>query len=200
VDPELLLDDLPAEARTLIDESERELTAIRDRTERETDEIRARADRAVADANARSQEELRAVQRRLLERLKPMQDAYAKKGKLDEALSIRDRIRGLKAALAQTLPDPGALSRLPPRPVGTQLLIETTGNAEGIVWGTDVYTHDSQIAAAAVHAGVLRDGERGIVRVTYVDTLNVAFTGSQRNGVWSESWGAWPVGFRVERP
>ena len=44
MDPDLLLDDLPAEARALIDETERELTALRDRAERQADEIRARAD------------------------------------------------------------------------------------------------------------------------------------------------------------
>jgi hypothetical protein len=199
MDPDLLLDDLPAEARTLLDEAEREMQELRDQAERQTDEVRARADRAVAEINARADDEVRLRRRELLNRLKPLQDSYAKKGKLDEALAIRDRIRGLKASLLQAQPDPGTLSTLPPQPPGTQVLFDVIGSNGGVVWGSDVYTHDSDLATAAVHAGVLLDGERGIVRVTYTDTLNVAFTGSARNGVWSEDFGPWPVGFRVDR-
>ncbi len=197
MDPDLILDDLPAEARALLDEAEREVQEIRGQAERQADEIRARADRAVAEINARADQEVRVRQRSLLECLKPLQDGYAKKGKLDEALAIRDRIRGVKASLLQAQPDPGSLSSLPPQPSGTQVLFEVIGSSGGIVWGSDVYTHDSDLATAAVHAGVLREGERGIVRVIYTDTLNVAFTGAPRNGVWSEDFGPWPVGFGV---
>jgi hypothetical protein len=199
MDPDLLLDDLPAEARTLIDEAERDVQEIRDQAERQADEVRARAARAEAEIDARAADEVRVRQRGLLDRLKPLQDGYAKKGKLDEALAIRERIRGLKAVLLQAQPDPGALSSLPAQPPGTQVLFDVIGSTAGIVWGSDVYTHDSDLATAAVHCGILRDGERGIVRVTYTDTLNVAFTGSPRNGVWSEDFGPWPVGFRVDR-
>ena len=31
------------------------------------------------------------------------------------------------------------------------------------------------------------------------EPLNVNFTGTERNGVWSESFGPWPVGYRIER-
>jgi hypothetical protein len=199
MDPDLILDDLPAEARTMINETEAELIEVRAAAEQQTDEIRVRADRAIAEVNARTAEEVRRRQRRLLERLRPLQDSYAKKGKLDEALAIRERIRSLKGELLHAAEDPGTLSGLPQQPAGTQLLFNVIGNSDGMVWGSDVYTHDSELSAAAVHAGALRDGERGIVRVTYVDTLNVAFTGSQRNGVWSEAYGPWPAGFRVER-
>jgi hypothetical protein len=199
MDPDLLLDDLPAEARTLLDEADRDCQEIRDQAERQADEVRARADHTVAEINARAAEQVRLRQRALLDRLKPLQDSHAKKGKLDEALAIRERIRGLKASLLQAQPDPGSLAVLPPQPPGTHVLFDVTGSSDGVVWGTDVYTHDSDLAAAAVHAGVLRDGERGIVRVIYTDTLNVAFTGSPRNGVWSEDFGPWPVGYRVER-
>ncbi len=33
-----------------------------------------------------------------------------------------------------------------------------TGAAEGQVWGTDTYTRDSSLGAAAVHAGLLKPG------------------------------------------
>ena len=99
----------------------------------------------------------------------------------------------------QALPDPGNLSSYTSPTIGSSLLFDVTGDSDGIVWGTDVYTNDSTLATVAVHAGVLKDGQRGLVRVTWVDTLNVAFTGSERNGVWSEAYGPWPVGYRLSR-
>ncbi len=200
MDPDLLsLDDLPADARDLIDAAEGDEIAVRDRAERQSDEIRARADRAVGELQARADEEVRARQQRLLAELKPLQDRYAREGKLDEALAIRERVRGLKASLLRAEPDPGSLTHLDnPRP-GSSLLFDVTGSSDGMVWGSDVYTADSTLAAAAVHAGALLPGERGVIRVTFVDTLNVAFIGSERNGVWSESFGPYPIGYRVGR-
>src|SRR6516164_7463459 len=122
MDPDLILDDLPAEARTMINETEAELIEVRAAAEQQTDEIRVRADRAIAEVNARTAEEVRRRQRRLLERLRPLQDSYAKKGKLDEALAIRERIRSLKGELLHAAEDPGTLSGLPQQPAGTQLL------------------------------------------------------------------------------
>lgn len=195
----LSLDDLPADARRLIDEAEREIIIIRDRAERQVDEVRLRADRAVADIQARADEEVQLRQRALLGQLRPMQQEQMRQGKLDEALAIRERVRGLKAGLLQARPDPGTVMDVPePRP-GRQVLFEVTGAADGPVWGTDIYTGDSSLAAAAVHAGALGDGERGVVRVTFVDALNVAFTGSYRHGVESADYGPYPVAYRVER-
>jgi hypothetical protein len=200
MDPDLLaLDDLPEEARQAIDEAEREITELRARAGEQTDEIRARAEQAVAEIVDRAEEEVRQRQLGLLRVLRPMQDAAARAGRLDEALAIRDRIRGLRAGLLQAQADPGNLSYAQDARPGTSQLFELTGSSDGIVWGTDVYTGDSTLAAVAVHAGVLGDGERGVVRVTFVDTLNVAFTGSYRNGVRSEDYPSWPVGFRVAR-
>jgi hypothetical protein len=200
MDPDLLsLDDLPAEARDLLDTAGREEIALRDRAERQMDEIRARADHAVAEIQSRLDDEVRSRQQALLAALKPLQDRCAREGKLDEALAIRERVRGLKANLLHAQPDPGSLAGLDHVQPGTSLLFDVVGSTDGIVWGSDVYTSDSTLASTAVHAGVLRPGERGVVRVTFVDTLNVAFTGSERNGIWSESYGPWPYGYRIAR-
>ena len=40
---------------------------------------------------------------------------------------------------------------------------------------------------------------RGVVRVALLDGLNVAFTGSHPNGVWSEDYGAYPDAYQVSR-
>ncbi len=42
---------------------------------------------------------------------------------------------------------------------------------DGSVWGSGPFTTDSSLATAAVHSGVLRAGQTGIVRVTIVPRL-----------------------------
>ncbi len=66
-----------------------------------------------------------------------------------------------------------------------------TGQLEGQVWGTDVYTRDSNLGAAAVHAGLLKPGETAVLRVTVVPTPN-RFEGSARHGVTSSDYGEFP--------
>src|SRR5262249_36255524 len=73
--------------------------------------------------------------------------------------------------------------------VGRTYDFQVTGSTRGSVWGTGVYTADSSLAAAAVHAGVLRSGETGIVRVRMV-AGRAGYQGSTRNGVRSGSWGS----------
>jgi LCCL domain len=82
--------------------------------------------------------------------------------------------------------------------VGQSFCIQTTGNAHGPLWGTDVYTSDSDLGTACVHAGLLRRGEPGVIKVTIVAPLSV-FPGSTRNGVTSSLWtNGWPGAFEVE--
>ena len=82
--------------------------------------------------------------------------------------------------------------------VGATLTVDAVGESDGPVWGTDVYTSDSAIAAAATHAGVLRLGEHGVVKITVLPGQK-EYVGSERNGVVSEGFGSWGSSFRVER-
>ncbi|HVX11415.1 MAG TPA: LCCL domain-containing protein [Pirellulales bacterium] len=68
------------------------------------------------------------------------------------------------------------------------------GMVGGNVWGSDPYTLDSTLAVAAVHAGVLKSGETGVVTVTILGPQN-AFAASTRNGVTTSAWGAFPGAF-----
>jgi ElaB/YqjD/DUF883 family membrane-anchored ribosome-binding protein len=210
MDPDFLqMDELPADARALLEQGEQrldelraqadtEIAEVRARAEEAIEQLRARADRVAEAARERGERAVREHVQRLLEMLKPLQTAYVKEGKLDEALAIRDRVRRLRLRLANVRPDPGTLADVDAAE-GSQMLFEVTGSTDGAVWGTDVYTNDSSLSTAAVHAGALRAGEHGIVRVTFVEALNVAFEGSERNGVWTEDFGEHPVGFRVAR-
>jgi hypothetical protein len=82
--------------------------------------------------------------------------------------------------------------------IGQSFFYEVTGYEHGALWGTDVYTSDSLLATACVHAGLLRPGETGTVKVTMVQPLPV-FSGSTRNRVTSGSWTTgWSGAYRVE--
>jgi hypothetical protein len=58
----------------------------------------------------------------------------------------------------------------------------------GGVWGTDVYTLDSSLWEAAVHAGVVEPGKTAVVHIRIVQSP-AQFTGSTRNGVPSQGYG-----------
>jgi serine/threonine protein kinase len=83
--------------------------------------------------------------------------------------------------------------------VGKVVYLDVTGSkAEvGTIWGTDVYTDDSPLGAAAVHAGVLRPGQRGRVKITILPGRE-SYQGSVRNGVTSEPYGPWDGSYRIE--
>src|SRR5262249_30563196 len=72
-----------------------------------------------------------------------------------------------------------------------------TGSAEGSVWGTDVYTDDSSLAVAAVHAGILRPGQKGLVKVAILPGRE-KYEGSTRNGVTTQGYSAWHGSYRIE--
>lgn len=73
---------------------------------------------------------------------------------------------GPKASASQrVLPDPGTMADYA-QSLGQSFSFRVTGSTEGSIWGTNVYTNDSALATAAVHAGALRAGESGIVKVT----------------------------------
>jgi hypothetical protein len=98
------------------------------------------------------------------------------------------------------LPDPGNMHAYANQ-IGKTLSFRVTGPPPGIaaqmgVFGTDVYTTDSSLAGAAVHAGAIQPGKTGIVRVTIVGQ-HAGFQPSIRNGVTSAPWGTW-TGFRIE--
>ena len=74
--------------------------------------------------------------------------------------------------------------------VGQTFQFVVTGASSGSVWGTDVYSDDSAVARAAVHAGVVGVGETRTVTVTILPGQS-SYAASNRNGVNSSSWGAW---------
>ena len=81
---------------------------------------------------------------------------------------------------------------------GTTYYFRVTGASDGSVWGTDVYTGDSSLALAAVHAGAVKPGETAVVRVTVMRPLS-HYQGSVRNGVTGHDYGRYGTAYGVDR-
>jgi LCCL domain-containing protein len=97
----------------------------------------------------------------------------------------------LRAAWSSTLENfptaPGIVAVVCPN--GGEILVS--------VWGTDEYTDDSGICVAAVHAGLLTlDG--GVVVLERRPGRD-SYQGSERHGVVSRDYPAWPRGYRFVR-
>jgi hypothetical protein len=64
------------------------------------------------------------------------------------------------------------------------------GGPHGSAWGTDVYTDDSSVCTAAVHAGAITVEQGGRV-FAVVRPGRSSYAASTRNGVKAGSWGSW---------
>jgi len=64
------------------------------------------------------------------------------------------------------------------------------GNSSATVWGTTIYTDDTSIALAAVHAGLITFQQGGVVTIEIRPGMQ-SYTGSKANGINSGNYGAW---------
>nr|CAB3262674.1 uncharacterized protein LOC100181691 [Phallusia mammillata] len=69
-------------------------------------------------------------------------------------------------------------------------------NTTSRLWGTDIYTDDSYICAAAMHSSQIIGSKGGLVQVRKRGPQNI-FTSSVREGVTSKTYGAWPSSFSL---
>ncbi|MCF7972039.1 MAG: hypothetical protein K9L22_12845 [Methylococcaceae bacterium] len=93
------------------------------------------------------------------------------------------------------LPDPGNLNAFRAVPGGVYQF-NVTGNTDGGLWGSNVYTDDSVLAKAAVHAGVLANGQTGVVRVVIVPEQE-NYMSSQYNAIASSAYAYWVGSYAV---
>jgi len=119
--------------------------------------------------------------------------------KLPDARNLRHQSLLTRVAVAEPmdeLPDPGNLKAYEGR-VGQIFAFRVTGVvAGGSIWGTDVYTTDSMLAMAAVHAGVIKAGETGVVRLKILASPP-SFAGSFRNGVRTSAYGVYGGAYQI---
>jgi hypothetical protein len=81
-------------------------------------------------------------------------------------------------------------------PVGSTYYFKVTGDSAGSLWGTDIYTGDSALAVAAVHAGLVKAGEATVVKVI-VEQPRTQYQGSVRNGVTSQDYGQYGTAYSL---
>lgn len=83
--------------------------------------------------------------------------------------------------------------------VGTTYRVDCPAMCDGgTIYGTDVYTDDSNLCGAALHAGVI-DSSGGAFTVT-IAAGQKGYKGSTRNGITSEDWtDAWERSFTVSK-
>ncbi len=70
------------------------------------------------------------------------------------------------------------------------------GSISGRLWGTDIYTDDSSICTAAIHAGLISVAAGGSVTIEIRSGAS-SYRGSTRNNVASKAYGAYPGSFVV---
>jgi RNA polymerase sigma factor (sigma-70 family) len=70
---------------------------------------------------------------------------------------------------------------------GNRFAMEVFGRTDGECWGTELYFYESDLGTAAVHAGLVKVGERAVITVTVVKCPKSA-EGNRQNGVTSLPW------------
>lgn len=78
--------------------------------------------------------------------------------------------------------------------IGGILYFRITGATNGRIWGTDIYTYDSPIGVAAVHAGFIKPDQSGIAAARVLPGQK-EYHGSTQNGVTSVSYGNYNVSY-----
>jgi RNA polymerase sigma factor (sigma-70 family) len=144
-----------------------------------------------------AEQRIRQMRAQLYTKLRGLQDKYTRAGDLDRAVSLRDQARRLEASIVDAKPDPGALTAFRGQN-GKSFVFTVVGRTDSTIWGDGIYTDDSALAVAAVHAGLVRPGQAGVVKVT-IEEGKPGYEGSTRNGVTSQPYQVFPGSYRVQR-
>lgn len=112
--------------------------------------------------------------------------------------AVQGLARAITAANAATMACPGPLNAAPNAPARfTCACSAAAASTVAPIWGVDVYTDDSAVCVAAVHAGAIGPGG-GVITVSRARGQQ-SYPGRARNGVVSHDYGPLGQSFRVER-
>lgn len=79
---------------------------------------------------------------------------------------------------------------------GEVFYVTVTGKIDGgTVWGSGIYTNDSNVETAAVHAGLVKVGEIKTVEITILPGQN-SYVGTFKNGVESSDYREWEGSYK----
>ena len=119
-----------------------------------------------------------------------------KYGAYDGSYQITGKESGTLTSDAQLAPSDGKLTIFRGR-VG-EFTFQVTGKSKGRIWGgyENIYTDDSDIATAAVHAGVINVGQTGNVKVRFLGGME-SYPSITRNGVTSNSYDSFAGSYQI---
>ncbi|NOQ64132.1 MAG: hypothetical protein GQ582_06430 [Methyloprofundus sp.] len=80
--------------------------------------------------------------------------------------------------------------------IGAVYYFYVTGQETGGIWGTGIYTDDTEIAVAAVHAGLLAADQVGVIKVT-IQAGQTSYSGSTAHNVTSANYNSWEGSYSV---
>ena len=103
---------------------------------------------------------------------------------------------GVTTETKEPLPNPGTLEAYNEM-IEKTFTFSVTGKAGGNVIGAGIYSNQSDLAAAAVHAGVLKEGVTGNVTVTIV-AAPAEFKGTMANGVTSRDGATFAAAYTIK--
>ena len=83
---------------------------------------------------------------------------------------------------------------------GNVYSFRVTGKTDGRIWGgaDNVYTDDSNLSTAAVHAGLVKAGETAVIKVTVMEGQS-SYPSLSRNGVTSNNYGSWTGSYKLSK-
>ena len=84
-------------------------------------------------------------------------------------------------------------------PDAKRFTVLVRGDAGGYAYGTDLYSTDSELSAAAVHLGILQPLELSFIDIEILPGQE-KYTGSTRHGLTTRDNGPWHSTFRLSRP
>lgn len=183
--------DPPPVAMKLIEEFKAKEKAAKKKLEAEIAALRAKA-------NKETEENKKA----LVVELQRVRATLEKEEKHNEARAVAARIRSITSPVPRAVDAPANMTGYVANAANLDnpFIFRVVGRLEGgTVWGSGPYTSDSDICKAAVHAGMVGNGEPGLIKVTLISTAGIDFAGSNQNGVVTSAYTAWPNGYRIER-
>ena len=167
-----------------------------DRLPEAASQIKKRCDREVEDIEKSAKAKLKEAATQASVPLRKIQQAMHADARLEGAMKAREAIQLIVNGYSKALPDPGYMNASQEQN-GKVFFYELTAREGGTVYGTDVYCGGSHLGSTAIHAGVLRANQKGVVKVTVLPGAN-GFVASLRNGIQSQSYSSYPVAFKIE--
>jgi hypothetical protein len=71
-----------------------------------------------------------------------------------------------------------------------------TGSVSGTIWGTTIYTDDSNLATVAVHSGFVQYNVTSTITVVILAGQS-SYTSTTQNGITSNSYGSWVGSYQI---